>query len=157
MRRSQNVSAPVAAIVIVAALGLFFLVFNRPREEVVTPFRPVPDPPPMEESQIADMYKGLSPLGVVSVMPPLLEDRMKGVRVVAVMKDSPAARAGLQPGDLIVAFDRRPMVAAEALSFALTQVQPKQTYEMELVRSGKQMKLPVTGITPLPPEERVRY
>ena len=157
MRRSQNVSAPIAAIVIAAALGLFFVIFNRPSQETAPAARPVPEPPPVEESQVADMFKGLSPLGVVAVMPQLVEDRMKGVRLAAIVRDSPAERAGLQAGDLVTAFEGNKLVAPEPLIFLLAQVQPKRTYQVEIVRSGKTMQLPVTGITPLSPEERVRF
>ena len=150
-------SAPAAIIVIVAALIVFFMVFNRPAPETVQLSVQVPDPPPVDESQIADMYKGLSPLGLVAVLPPLLEDRQRGVRVVAVGKDTLAARAGLKAGDLIVTFDQKHLMSPDALTYLLARVEPKKTYQMQVTRSGKTMNLPVTGITPLPPEERVKF
>lgn len=157
MRRNQNVSAPVAAVVIAVALALFFLIFNRPRQEVETPSRPIPEAPPVTADQLSDMTKGLSPLGIVAVIPPLLEDRQKGVRVAAVLKDSPAARGKLQPGDLISTFDGKRLMSSDALIFLLALVKPQQSYQMEVIRSGKLIKLSVTGITPLPPEEQVKF
>lgn len=157
MRRSQNVSAPAAIIVIVVALIILFAVFNHPAPEAIQPSVQVPEPPPVDERQISDMYKGLSPLGIVAVFPPLLEDRLQGVRVVAVVKDTPAARAGLKPGDFIATFDQKYLVSPDALTYLLARVEPKKTYQMQVTRSGKTMKLPVTGITPLPPEERVKF
>jgi S1-C subfamily serine protease len=157
VRRSQNVSAPVAAVVIAVALAIFFLVFNRPSQEVATPSRPVPEAPPVDATQLSDMSKGLSPLGVIAVIPPLLEDRGRGVRVAAVLKDSPAARVELQGGDFILTFDGKSLMSSDALIFLLALVQPQQTYQMEVVRSGETMKIAVTGITPLPPEEQVRF
>ena len=157
MRRTQNVSAPVAVVVIAAALGLLFLVFNRPAPEVAQPSRPVPEAPPVEDQEVSDMYKGLSPLGIIAVVPPLREDRMQGVRVATVVRDSPGDRAGIRPGDFLTDFDHRRLISWEALVYLLARVQPKSAYQLEVVRSGQTMTLPVTGIVPLPPEEQVQF
>jgi len=126
VRRSQNVSAPAAVIVIVLALVISFLVFNRPAPENAPLARPVPEPPPVEDQQLTDMFKGLSPLGIAAVTPPLQEDRMQGVRVAMVANDSPAHRAGLQAGDFIVTFDQKSLMSAEALSYLLGRVAPSR-------------------------------
>lgn len=157
MRRNQNVSGPIAVIVIVAALAVLFLVFNRPAPEPATLSKPVPSEPPADERQLSDMVKGLSPLGIVAVFPPLLEDRLKGVRVAMVGKDTPADRAGLQPGDFIATFDGRSLLSPDALVYLLAQVRPEKSYQMGIVRSGKTRQLTVGGITPLPLEEQVRF
>jgi len=157
VRRTQNVSAPVAVVVIAAALGLLFLVFNRPAPEVAQPSRPVPEAPPVEDQEVSDMYKGLSPLGIVAVVPPLMEDRRTGVRVATIVRDSPADRAGLKPGDFITDFDHKRLRSSDALIYLLARVQSKSTYQLAVVRSGQTMTLPVTGIVPLPPEEQVQF
>ncbi len=150
-------SAPAAIIVIVVALIILFAVFNHPAPEAVQLSVQVPEPPPIDDRQVADMYKGLSPLGIVAVIPPLLEDRQRGVRVVAVVRDTPAARAGLKAGDFISTFDQKSLMSFDALSYLLARVEPSKAYQMQVTRSGKTMKISVTGITPLPPEEQVKF
>ena len=80
-----------------------------------------------------------------------------GVRVATIVKDSPADRAGLKPGDFVASFDHKRLVSPDALVYLLARVQPKSTYQLEVVRSGQTMTLPVTGIVPLPPEEQVQF
>jgi len=117
---------------------------------------PLPWSPPVDQNEQRTLRKGLLPLGILAVFPPIGEDRGKGVRVAAVAPEGPAGKAGLQPGDLITSFGGKRLSHPWSLVGALSAASPQGKYEMAVVRAGKERKLVVTGITPLPPEERVR-
>jgi putative serine protease PepD len=57
----------------------------------------------------------------------------KGVVVAAVQKGGPAARAGIRPGELIVAVDHRPTPSTEALATVLAELKPGQTVPVDVV------------------------
>ena len=152
----QNVSGPAAMLVLVLALVVAFLLFSRQTPEPVQYTLPVPETPPLEESQVSDMHKGLAPLGIYAVLPPLREDRMKGVRVAFVLRGTPAEKAGFQSGDFITSVNGQNLISPDALIAYLTIVEPSKSYVFSAVRSGKPVKLTATGITPLPFEQRVR-
>jgi S1-C subfamily serine protease len=68
-----------------------------------------------------------------------------GVMVQAVQRGGPADRAGIRPGDIIVAIDGKPTPSSEALSLVLTAVKPGQKVKVDVVRrGGKKVTLTVT-------------
>ncbi|MCK4303192.1 MAG: PDZ domain-containing protein [Candidatus Eisenbacteria sp.] len=60
----------------------------------------------------------------------------EGVIVSEVLPESPAARYGLVPGDLIVQFDGQPVRSAGDLTRLIQQTRPGQVVRLELVRAG---------------------
>jgi len=152
----QNVSGITAVLIIFVAFGVFFFAFSKLQAPPETPPFVPPQTPPVQQGDMEDMYKGLSPLGITVVVPPLVEDRGRAVRVSGVFVKSPAERAGLQMGDAIEQFDGKYLMSREALFSLLTRVDPKKTYPLVINRSGKELTLSVTGLVPLAPEERVR-
>jgi serine protease Do len=79
----------------------------------------------------------------VAVAPPRVARRLRravglperdGVLVRAVEEDSPADRAGLQAGDLIVAVDKRPLDGVDGLYDALEAAGPAGELELTVVR-----------------------
>jgi len=153
----QSVSAPAAAVVLLMGVLGFFVVFSRaklaPEPEAPTV---LPWAPPVEPGELNQLRHGLLPLGVRVVMPPLPSDRFKGVRVALIAVGSPAAKGGLQAGDLIVSFDGRHIPYPYALTGLLTRASSDRTYEVVIVRAGEEKTLQITGITPLPLEEQLK-
>jgi S1-C subfamily serine protease len=97
------------------------------------------------------------PLLGVQLAPRQLARRLglKGVLVLDVQPDSPAAEAGLRPtrpdpnngvqlGDVIVALDGKPVRSADDLLDLLEQHQPGETVQVTVLRDGKEQKVPVT-------------
>ena len=162
----QRVSGPVLVVVMLAVLLAGFLIFGR--EELAPPgvgvhqhgeeeeTMPLPWSPPTSAQEMNSLRKGLLPLGVLAVYPPLGEDRGKGARLAGVRPGSPAGSAGLEPGDLLKSFDGRRLSNPWALVSAVENASPEKKYEIVVVRAGEERKVLVAGIIPLPPEERVR-
>ncbi len=73
----------------------------------------------------------------------------KGALVAAVTPDSPAAKAGVKPGDLIVAMDGKALEDFKALPKQVAATEPGKRATLEVVREGKTRELTVTvGQTP---------
>jgi serine protease Do len=68
----------------------------------------------------------------------------EGALVRSVLPDSPAAKAGLEPGDLILKLDDHPINDATALQGTVEQLSIGKTYPMVISRGGKQQTLNVT-------------
>jgi serine protease Do len=65
----------------------------------------------------------------------------EGVTVSDVMPGSPAAQAGVQPGDIIRKFDGHDVKDFNALRSLVAQTQLNKQVELEVVRSGKPLKV----------------
>lgn len=91
-------------------------------------------------------------LGVVlQPVPPPLRAQLggvlpagQGVMVRDVADDSPAANAGLQPFDIIVAYDDQKLFSADQLANLVRSDAPNKGVSLQLVRGGAAAKLDVT-------------
>ena len=61
-----------------------------------------------------------------------------GARVAAVVPGSPAAIAGIKPGDVITALDTQPIVTPAILVAAISGLQPGDTVDIQLQRGASQ-------------------
>ncbi len=68
----------------------------------------------------------------------------KGILVADVAKGSPAALAGIQRGDVILAVNGNPVASPTALRFAVSEQTPGAQIKMTLFRSGREFTVPVT-------------
>jgi serine protease Do len=92
---------------------------------------------------------------------PITEDEAKalglpkasGAIVVAVERDSPAARTGVQAGDVITAFDDTAIASADELIPRVSSTAPGTTMMITVVRNGQTRALSVTVEALSPPEE----
>jgi serine protease Do len=66
-------------------------------------------------------------------------DRPEGALVASVEKDSPAQKAGLQPGDVIRRVNGQPIVASGDLPAIVVQSMPGQRLQMEVWRQGRKV------------------
>jgi serine protease DegQ len=71
-------------------------------------------------------------------------DVTEGAVVPQVIEDSPAEKAGIQPGDVIVAVDGRPVRGAADLRNQVGLERPGARVRLELWRDGKQRTVDVT-------------
>lgn len=79
------------------------------------------------------------------------EDR--GVLVSRVIEDSPAARRGLRPGDIVIAADGRPVPSGLHLSLLVADAEQDQEVDLECWRDRRTLSLRV----PVEIRERTRF
>ena len=69
-----------------------------------------------------------------------------GVRVLKVAQGSPAAEAGVQPGDVITHYAGKPAVSNRQLQFRIAESAPGAPVALKLVREGREQSLDVTPV-----------
>ncbi|MDO8597425.1 MAG: Do family serine endopeptidase [Sulfuricaulis sp.] len=73
-------------------------------------------------------------------------DDTQGVVVVGVVRGGPAHRAGMQPGDVIVAIDGKKIAEARQALLAISSRKPGSRVKLEVLRNGKSLTLEATAI-----------
>jgi serine protease Do len=68
----------------------------------------------------------------------------EGAVISDVTPDSPGAKAGLKTGDVITGLDSKPVSDAGELQVKVGEKQPGDTIQLQVVRNGKTMNIPVT-------------
>jgi serine protease Do len=111
---------------------------------------------PAEQKHVEALSRGESvrpPRLGVAVAPAYVARRMRravglpeqeGVLVRAVEDGSPAARAGIEQGDLIIAADRRPVNGVDALYTALDRIDPDGTLDLNTVRGTQERQVTIS-------------
>ncbi len=127
----------------------------------------VPAPPPEQETVVADVpvppkpesdaaetvrypYLGLA----LDTLPAAsyCENPLPGVQVVYVMKDSPAAAAGLRNGDILISLDGQKLFFPNQFSALVRSYEPGTKVEIVLLRGGEKLtKTAVIG------ERKIRH
>lgn len=75
----------------------------------------------------------------------------EGALVQQVQKDTPAEKAGIKTGDLIISLDGKKITDSEQLRFIVAQIEPGKTVNLEIIRDKKKLELKVKL------EERKKY
>jgi serine protease Do len=68
----------------------------------------------------------------------------RGALVADVQKGSPAERAGVKPGDIIVEFNRKEVKDSSDLPSLVARVTPGTTVQVKILREGKEVTLPLS-------------
>ena len=77
----------------------------------------------------------------------------QGALIGDVVPDSPAARAGLRRGDIVLAVDGEPVLDSRRLTLKVSQAAPGTAIDLKLLRDGQEQNLRVTlGELPVDPE-----
>ena len=67
----------------------------------------------------------------------------EGAFVQQVQPNTPAAKAGIKTGDLIISFDGKKVTDPDQFRFMVAQVEPSKTISLELLRDKKKLELKV--------------
>lgn len=77
-----------------------------------------------------------------------------GAIVAGVLRGGPADRAGIRPGDILIAVDDKPVTDTVGLLNLIAQLKPGNKAALTMVRAGKQSSVEVTvGTRPRPQRE----
>ena len=77
--------------------------------------------------------------------------KAQGALVGRVVPDQPAAKAGVEPGDIILKFDGKPIDVSSDLPRAVGSTKPNAKTTISIYRRGKHLDLPIT-VAELEPE-----
>jgi serine protease Do len=80
--------------------------------------------------------------------------KIQGALVNTVEKDGPAAKAGVEPGDVILRFDGKPIDRSTDLPRIVGGTKPGSTVSMNVFRKGTQRELKVTVVELQPDQPR---
>jgi len=75
---------------------------------------------------------------------PDMGSEVKGVRFADLREGSPAAKAGLKPGDIMVEFDGKKIDGLYDYTYALRQRKPGDTVRVKVLRAGAPVEVDVT-------------
>jgi S1-C subfamily serine protease len=102
----------------------------------------------MSEGRVRRAYLGIA--GGPRPLPPRMRSRhpemSSAVEVVDVVPDSPAARGGLRPEDLILAIDGVATPGVEIVQRLMVADRIGRTMSVDVVRDGRELKLEVTPV-----------
>ena len=97
----------------------------------------------MSSDYVLDLLQGSSHVGVSSRAIPDFGEVPSGVRFSDVKPGSPAAKAGLKAGDILVQFGDKPIKNLYDFTDALRRCKVGDVVEVTVVRDGNPIKVPV--------------
>lgn len=97
-------------------------------------------------------YFGVEPEDINADMADLLRlPRNEGVLLKGVQRASPAGKAGLEPGDVMVSINGQPVLNSRAMLNLISQLPPGSDARVKVVRGGKELDVHVpVGERPTP-------
>jgi len=72
-------------------------------------------------------------------------EELQGLLVAGIFRNGPAHKAGMLPGDIIVAIGHSPVINARYSINKIAQVKPGQEVPVEILRNGERKKLTITA------------
>jgi serine protease Do len=98
-----------------------------------------------ENGSVANGYLGLRPRSLSRQLAEQLGiEQLEGALVVEVMEGSPAAQAGLEPGDFIIALNGEKIDDPLHLIHKIARTAPGTRVTLTVIRGGKEMKIEAT-------------
>jgi serine protease Do len=105
-----------------------------------------------EKGKVSRGFLGVTPQAITSDMVDQFHlQSTRGALIANVEKDSPADKAGLKPGDVVVALNGRPVADNNQLTRDIGAVPPGNAVKLDVIRDGKQRAVEVK-LAPRPDE-----
>ena len=82
----------------------------------------------------------------MGTIPDYSQEGIKGVRISGASKNSPAEKAGVQTGDVIVEFDQTKIENLYDYVYVLQSVKPNQSTKISVLRKGQVVELNITPV-----------
>ncbi|MES2692400.1 MAG: DegQ family serine endoprotease [Verrucomicrobiota bacterium] len=102
----------------------------------------------VKNGKVVRGYLGVQTQDINAALAESLElDSRKGALVAEVQPDSPALKAGLKNGDVIVSLNGKPVEDSHQLSFTVGAIAPGTKLDLEVIRDGKTKKITATTST----------
>ena len=130
---------PLCAVPAAAEQALNALPPPPPSPELGEPSSaPLPPPPPADDSVVRYSYLGLA----LDTLPAATycENSQPGVQAVYVLKNSPADRAGLRSGDILVSLDGQKLFFPNQFSALVRSYAPGTEVKIALIRGGEKLE-----------------
>lgn len=106
--------------------------------------------------ETGEVTRGWLGVSIQPLTPELAEsfglDKVTGALVNQVLPDSPAEQAGVQRGDILLAFNGKKIRGVRELQLLVASTPAEKTVELEVLRGNKKLTLPVT-VTAQQPEQ----
>jgi len=64
-----------------------------------------------------------------------------GSLIAGILLNSPADKAGLRPGDILVAIDGKPVTDSQSMLNIIAMLKPREKATLEVIRAGKRLKI----------------
>jgi serine protease Do len=109
-----------------------------------------PNPPADSASQVrpAGSYLGVSILEI---------NAEQGVQIVRVTADTPAAKAGLKTGDILLSYNGEPVLSSQQLGRLVWETPPGRHVKVQFSREGKILTAQVVTAAPPIPTHSVNF
>ena len=92
-----------------------------------------------EKGKVVRGFLGVQPQAITADMVDQLNLKStRGALIADVVKDSPADKAGVKPGDVVVALNGKPVSDNNQLTRDVGVVQPGQSVKLDVIRDGKE-------------------
>lgn len=113
---------------------------------------PSPDGEPLGIGMVSVNSRPLGQIGYLGVQAKSDDKIVGGVIAQVVLKDGPAAKAGLKEGDLILSLNGQPLPNSRSFTESVTKLRVNEMVKIEILRDGsKQVLEAKLGERPTPP------
>jgi len=97
-----------------------------------------------EGKQVSRGYLGIVPTNITKDLKDALDlPTTEGILVQQVQPNTPAAKAGMKTGDVIVTLNGKKVTDADQFRLQVAEIEPGKTIDLGVLRSGKKMELKV--------------
>ncbi|MDP3025625.1 MAG: DegQ family serine endoprotease [candidate division Zixibacteria bacterium] len=98
----------------------------------------------MAGKEVSRGYLGIAPSNITKDLKDALDlPTTEGVLVQQVQPNTPAAKAGMKTGDVIVTLNGKKVTDADQFRLQVAEIEPGKTIDLGVLRSGKKMELKV--------------